>query len=174
MDPKPCRDPYCECEPGACKRPGHHHPADAPDAKPTNPKDALASTRLPFHLVPGTMEMYASLAFAEGALKYGAYNWRIAGVRASVYVSACQRHLKKWFNGEEVDPKTGVPHLSSALACIAIILDARACGMLTDDRPPALSLSAEMEAMKAVIGSLQAQFAGMNPRHCTIADRPPG
>ncbi len=142
------------------------------DSKPTNPKDALATTRLPLHLVPDTMAMFASLAFFEGASKYGAYNWRVAGVRASVYVAAARRHLAKWFNGEDADPATGVPHLSSALACIAIILDASAAGKLTDDRAPALPLTALGDGMEQIVASLQAQFAGRNPKHCTIADLP--
>jgi len=56
--------------------------------KPTNPKDALAVSKLPLHLVPDTVKLYAALAFAEGAAKYGGYNWRVAGVHASVYRSA--------------------------------------------------------------------------------------
>ena len=47
--------------------------------KPTNPKDAIGAAKLPLHLVPDTLRIYAAMAFAEGASKYGAYNWRAAG-----------------------------------------------------------------------------------------------
>ncbi len=124
------------------------------DEKPTNPKDALAVTRLPLQLVPSTMEAYAALAFAEGAAKYGQFNWRVAGVRASVYIGAIRRHLAKWQNGEEADPKTGVPHLASALASIAIILDAKLCGKLVDDRPPASPVSALIDEMEPQIKAI--------------------
>lgn len=104
--------------------------------KPSNPKDAAATDRLDLSLFPDTAVAYGALAFTEGALKYGAYNWRVAGVSASVYVAALRRHVAKWYNGEKVDPKTGVPHLANALACIAILIDAHEVGKLIDDRPP--------------------------------------
>lgn len=117
--------------------------------KPSNPKDQFAVAKLPLHLVPDVLPMFAALAFAEGAAKYGAFNWRETGVRASVYISALRRHLAKWMAGEECDPLTGVPHLASALACIGIILDARMSGVLVDDRPPAQpALSAAIDAME--------------------------
>ena len=119
------------------------------DAKPTNPKDMVAVTKLPLHLVPSTISAFAALAFAEGAAKYGAYNWRASGVRASVYKSALQRHLEKWWNGEWADPATGVPHLASVIACAGILLDARLVDKLTDDRPPAAPLSEAIDAMEA-------------------------
>ncbi len=106
--------------------------------KPTNPKDALAVSKLPLHLVPDTVKVYAALAFAEGAAKYGGYNWRVAGVRASVYRSALERHLAKWWNGEWADEKTGVPHLASIIACAGILLDAnvgRQASPMTGHRP---------------------------------------
>jgi hypothetical protein len=139
-------------------------------SKPTNPKDALAVAKLPLHLVPSTVQVFAALAFAEGAVKYGAYNWRAAGVRASVYYSALQRHLAKWHNGEETDPITGVPHLSSALACIGIILDARLCGKLVDDRPPPAPLALQIENSEQLVAALRTLFADKAPHHCTIGD----
>lgn len=140
------------------------------DGKPTNPKDQVAVTKLPLHLVPSTLEAFAALAFAEGAMKYGAYNWRVAGVRASVYLSAMKRHVAKWQNGEEADPATGVPHLASAIACLAIILDARLCGKLTDDRPPSAPVGTVVDEAESIVADLAKLFADRNPRHCTIAD----
>ncbi|KFC63960.1 hypothetical protein FG93_05470 [Bosea sp. LC85] len=142
-----------------------------PASKPTNPKDALAVSRLPMHLVPDTIEAYAALAFCEGAAKYGAFNWRVGGVRASVYRGALRRHLAKWWNGEEADPKTGVPHLASVIACAGILLDARLCGKLTDDRPPAAPMSALIDELEADVQRITALFADRDPRHWTIEDR---
>lgn len=106
------------------------------DTKATNPKDVAATTRLDLSLFPDSAIAYGALAFVEGDLKYGGYNWRVAGVMSSVYVAAAKRHLAKWFNGEEDDPKTRVPHLANALACIAVLIDAIETGNLNDDRPP--------------------------------------
>lgn len=127
--------------------------------KATNPKDALASTRLPLDLVPDTVEAYAALAFAEGAAKYGAYNWRTAGVRASVYHSALKRHLAKWHNGERADNTTGVPHLASVIACAAILLDAEVCGQLTDDRPPVAPISTLIDELQRDVARINTLFA---------------
>jgi len=143
------------------------------ESKPTNPKDAIGSTKLPLHLVPATMKVFAALAFTEGAAKYGAYNWRAAGVRASIYKSAMERHLEKWWNGEDVDPSTQVPHLASVLACAGIILDAALCGKLNDDRPPAAPISEEIDASEATVKALLALHADKNPKHWTQADMLP-
>jgi hypothetical protein len=138
--------------------------------KATNPKDALASMRLPLHLVPDTLEAYAALAFAEGAAKYGAYNWRVAGVRASIYHSALKRHLAKWHNGERADAATGVPHLASVIACCAILLDAELCGKLTDDRPPAAPMSTLIDSMEEDVARVVGMFADRAPHYFTIED----
>jgi hypothetical protein len=106
------------------------------ETKPTNPKDIIGSGKLPLGLVPDTLLTEAAIAFLEGASKYGRYNWRIAGVRTSIYREAMQRHMIKWWNGEDRDPKTRVKHLASVIACAGILLDAELCGKLTDDRPP--------------------------------------
>lgn len=138
--------------------------------KATNPKDAIASNKLPTHLVPYTVIVNATLAYAEGAFKYGAYNWRVAGVRASVYRSAMERHLQKWWNGEWADPVTGVPHLANVIACAGIILDAKEVGKLTDDRPPAAPASRIIDEQEKIIAGLRALFADKNPWQFTIAD----
>ena len=146
---------------------------DANDLKPTNPKDMAATARLPLYLVPDTLKAFAALAFAEGAAKYGAYNWRRAGVLSSVYISAAERHLAAWKNGEEADPKTGVPHLASAIASICIIMDADLCGKLTDDRPPAAPIAQLQRALEDKVGHIQRLFADRNPHHHTMLDDMP-
>jgi hypothetical protein len=125
------------------------------DSRPTNPKDVLAVSKLPLHLVPDSLRVYAALAFTEGAAKYGAYNWRLTGVRASVYRAALDRHLASWWNGEDADPATGVPHLASVIACAGIILDAELCEKLTDDRPPAAPMGAAIRAMEADVARIR-------------------
>lgn len=142
--------------------------------KPTNPKDAAAFDKAPLHLVPASFKAYTAVALAEGAMKYGSWNWRAAGVRASVYVSALQRHLDKWFNGEEFDPKTGVPHLANAAACLAVLIDSKTQMNMTDDRPPrqyALPGLIDKEVPHAIAG-LRETFGHMTPKHWTINDYP--
>src|ERR1051326_4742978 len=94
------------------------------ETKETNPKDIIGSTKVPMSLVPAVTIAYCALGHLEGDLKYGRKNWRHAGVRTSIYLDACLRHLEKFTEGEFADPVTKVPHLANALACISIIIDA--------------------------------------------------
>lgn len=141
--------------------------------KQTNPKDAIGSTKLPMGLVPDTIDAYVATAFLEGALKYGRFNWRIAGVRASIYDDALRRHLAKWWNGEDADPDTRVRHLASVIACAGILLDAELCGKLTDDRPPRAPLGALIGGeADATAKHLRALFKDHQPHQFTIDDTP--
>lgn len=145
------------------------------DQKATNPKDLIGSTKLPMSLVPSTLITLAALAFLEGALKYGRYNWRIAGVRMCIYLDAIHRHTAKLQNGEDIDPVTHVPHLASIVACCGIIHDAKQFGLLVDDRPPALpgfSGTLDQEYV-ATVAHLKEVFKGYDPKQYTIADAAP-
>jgi hypothetical protein len=138
--------------------------------KQSNPKDVIGSTKLPLELVPDTIEVEVALAYLEGALKYGRYNWRLAGVRASIYYAAFKRHSKKWWNGENADKNTRVKHLASAIACLGILLDAELCGKLEDDRPPSVDLTKLIDSADATVAHLKELFKDHNPKHYTIKD----
>jgi hypothetical protein len=141
------------------------------DGKPSNPKDAIASTRAPLHLLPLPALLAWSLAHLEGGSKYGFWNFAVVGVRATVYFAAAARHLFKCFWGQWEDPKTKVPHLGYVMACCAIIMEARHRGILQDDRPPALPNMDELfDQAEQIVKGLIEQFGGANPRHYTIAD----
>lgn len=103
-------------------------------AKPTNPKDALGVNKIPLHLVPPTAIAACAMALGHGALKYGRMNWRVVGVRASVYYDAVLRHLTQWMEGHNEDNDSGLSHLDHAIAGLAILIDAEEMGKLTDDR----------------------------------------
>lgn len=140
------------------------------ETKPTNPKDLIGCNKLPLHLWPETATMIGCLALLDGMLKYGRSNWRDAGVRATIYVDALRRHVGAWFEGEDIDTDSGLPHLAHALACLAILVDAQAAGKLVDDRmfpgghrPMATELTAHVERLRV-------KHAARNPKHWTIAD----
>lgn len=143
------------------------------ETKPTNPKDIVGSSKLPLDLAPDTIKAEVALAHLEGALKYGRYNWRIAGVRASIYKAAAERHLMKWWNGEDYDQTTRVKHLASVIACAGILLDAELCGKLTDDRPPRAPIGALIEQAEKTVKHLKDLFKDHDPRHYTIDDSIP-
>ena len=139
--------------------------------KQTNPKDMIGSDKLPIHLWPTTATMMGCLAFLNGALKYGRANFRSVGVRASIYYDAARRHLDAWFEGEEIDPDDGVPHLSAALACIAIIVDAQAADKLTDDRHFPGGYRKLRDELEPLVKQLKAHHADRTPKHYTIGDK---
>ena len=140
--------------------------------KATNPKDIIGSDKLPLHLWPATASVYGCLALLDGMLKYGRTNWRVAGVRASIYADAVLRHITKWLDGQDDDPDSGLPHLSHALACLAILVDAKAAGKLNDDRLVKGGYLKLVEEFTPHVARLKKLHAGRNPRHYTIKDDP--
>lgn len=99
-----------------------------------NPKDRLGVKKAPLGLLSGVAKIYFSLAFAEGARKYGEFNWRQKKVKRTVYLDAIERHLIALRAGEDIDPDSGLPHEAKIGACCALLLDAAAAGCLIDDR----------------------------------------
>ena len=77
--------------------------------------------------------------FSMGAKKYGRFNWREHAVSSTVYYDAAMRHLMAWFDGEDLDPESGIHHLAHVMACMNILLDAREHGKLNDNRQERLA-----------------------------------
>jgi hypothetical protein len=138
--------------------------------KSTNPKDLIGSDKMPLHLFPMTAVIYGTLALLDGALKYGRGNWRAAGVRASIYFDACIRHLTRWFEGEDIDPDSGLPHLAHAEACLAILIDAKEAGKLKDDRMYPGGYLDTLKRMTSDVKRLKEVHKGKTPKHWTIED----
>lgn len=107
-------------------------------SKDTNPKDAVAVAHLKFSSVPMRVLPGIALALSEGAWKYGRHNYRVAGVKASVYFDAVLDHLFAWQEGEDIDPDSGRNHIDKALAGLFVLRDCMLGGNWTDDRPPAV------------------------------------
>jgi hypothetical protein len=139
--------------------------------KPTNPKDMIATNKVPFHLWPETASAYGALAMAEGAMKYGRSNWRHSGAKASVYYDAARRHLNAWFEGEDFDA-SGAPHLAHVLACVAILVDATEAGKLHDDRMYPGGYHGLTSRVESIVAQMRERHADKNPQHYTIAQTP--
>lgn len=141
-----------------------------PDIKPTNPKDAIGISKVPLHLVSGIVKAYASIAHFLGNVKYGAWNWRKGGARASVYVAALYRHVDRWWEGEKYDPVDGTPHLANALACINILIETDYRGIMIDDRPPSTDLQPLYTELEAIMVKIKEKYKDLNPHHHTRLD----
>jgi hypothetical protein len=141
-----------------------------PRAKETNPKDAIGDKKVPLWLCSPIAKAHWAVAQFVGMVKYGAWNWRSAGIRSSIYLSAIQRHLDAYTSGEEVDPTDETSHLGHIMACAAILIDAKAAGKLTDDRPPSVGLRSTYAAVEKQMVKARENYSSMNPKHFTIAD----
>lgn len=126
-----------------------------------NPKDLIGLTKPALRLVPPALALHVAGPMADGARKYGAYNWRENPVRMTVYLEAAMRHIYSLLDGEDNARDSGCHHAAHAAACMAIILDALETGNLVDDRSdggPAADIiermtSAKSEAKKYTSGS---------------------
>jgi hypothetical protein len=104
--------------------------------KDTNPKDAIGTKKVPmFSVVPMNVIGEIALGMMEGGLKYGRHNYREAGVRASVYLDALGRHMGAWWEGEDIDPDSGLSHVTKAITSLVVLRDSMMQGNWVDDRP---------------------------------------
>jgi hypothetical protein len=101
-----------------------------------NPKliQALKDGKAPLEYLPTTCFDADARVHKHGADKYGVRNWRRDKILASTYYAASMRHLKAWFEGEDIDPDSGEHHLTHMRACGAVFLDAERHGCVIDDR----------------------------------------
>lgn len=100
-----------------------------------NPKTAYGEAKPKLSDTPTIGIQFLGQVHTNGANKYGRFNWREHQVSATVYYDAAQRHLMAWFNGEDFDPESGLPHLAHVMACCNILLDAERHKKLNDNRP---------------------------------------
>ena len=138
------------------------------ETKPTNPKDAIGIRKAPLSCVPASVLLETGTAMLEGASKYGRHNYRAVGVRASVYYDATMRHMMQWWEGEDIDPDSGLSHVTKAIASLVVLRDAMIQQKLTDDRPPASKM--DIASLNATAGAVLDRHADKNPKHYTNAD----
>lgn len=154
-------------EVGSQNRNGNFDEQDQ-SSKPTNPKDAIGSKKAKVSTVPAGVMMKIGLAMLEGAVKYGRHNYRAVGVRSSIYYDAGVGHLFDWWEGQDIDPDSGLHHLDKALASLVVLRDAMLQDKLTDDRPPCSQVF--KQDMNEDAKSLIERHSDKNPKHYTIKD----
>ncbi|ANF26016.1 dATP/dGTP diphosphohydrolase domain-containing protein [Stutzerimonas stutzeri] len=135
------------------------------DTKLSNPKDLLGMQKAPMSTVPARVMAEVGVAMFEGAAKYGRYNFRAVGVRASVYYDATMRHLMDWWEGQDIDPDSGMSHITKAITSLVVLRDSMIQGNWSDDRPPH---SPEFYAeLNQKVAALREKYSDRDPTHYT-------
>ena len=65
----------------------------------------------------------AAQVMAFGAGKYDRFNW-CGGIEYTRLIDACMRHMVAFYDGEDIDPESGLPHIHHACASLNML-----CGM---------------------------------------------
>lgn len=137
--------------------------------KESNPKDMVGVRKAPMSTVSGAVLAELGVAMLEGASKYGRHNYRAVGVSAAVYYDATMRHLIGWWEGEDVDPDSGLSHVTKAIASLVVLRDAMIQSKFTDDRPP--RSASFYPALNAGAAQIVDRYADLKPVHYTISFR---
>lgn len=139
---------------------------EASSSKPSNPKDVVGVRKFrQFTCIPFTVLAELGVALLEGAAKYGAHNYRVAGVRASIYIDAAMGHILQWWEGEDIDADSGLSHITKAIASLTVLRDAMINDMLTDDRPVKPNLDKLRSDLQASVDALFDKYPNMEPRN---------
>ena len=127
--------------------------------KKQNPKDKIGTKKPRFYSgLPANVTKEVSIGMLEGAIKYGRHNYRIAGVRASVYIDATIGHLFDYWEGQDIDPDSNLHHITKAIASLYVLRDAQLTNMCEDDRPPKSDVEGDKIRLQAVVDELFTKY----------------
>lgn len=141
-----------------------------PKEKDTNPKAAIGVRKTPFSVIPFDVVAELGNAMLEGSAKYGRHNYRAAGARASVYFDGTLRHLARWWEGQDIDPDSGVNHISKAIASLVVLRAAMLADKFEDDRPPRVMTDGDWDTSNATAAAIIDKHADKTPKHYTEKD----
>lgn len=133
--------------------------------KLSNPKDAIGSRKAPMSTIPASILAEMGVAMLEGSAKYGKYNYREVGVRASIYYDAVLRHIFAWWEGEDIDPDSGMSHITKAMTALVVLRDSMTRENWTDDRPP--KSNNFYNELNNLSGEILDRHADKSPKHVT-------
>jgi hypothetical protein len=133
-----------------------------------NPKHFQGLKKVLLSCVPWPVIWELGVAMLEGALKYGRHNYRVAGqIRASTYFDGTMRHMTSWWEGEDLDPDSGISHIVKAIASNVVLRDAMIRGNFIDDRPPAVD-AAFLAGLNARSEALMKKYPKPDPPYTQV------
>ena len=134
--------------------------------KKQNPKDEIGTKKPRFYSgLPANVTKEVSIGMLEGAIKYGRHNYRIAGVRASVYIDATIGHLLDYWEGQDIDPDSNLHHITKAIASLYVLRDAQMRDMCEDDRPPRSDVEGDKIRLQAIVNELFKKYPNPEPAY---------
>lgn len=86
-----------------------------------------------WHLLPIKALIEVIKALMHGKKKYGAWNWAQGGDYSRIY-DATLRHITAWWDGEDLDPESGLSHLAHAACGVLFLLELVCRDIPVDDR----------------------------------------
>lgn len=89
--------------------------------------------KLRYDLIPAHPMKELAKVLTFGANKYADRNWELGFPWSRAY-AALQRHLNQWYAGEDIDPETGLSHLSHALCNLTFLSEFERTHKELDDR----------------------------------------
>jgi hypothetical protein len=120
-----------ESQPAPEAEPPQTSPIPTTGSAPTTWPEPPAKPR--WDLVPFKAVDQIAQVLTFGAIKYKDNNWR-EGTRWGRCYAALQRHVTAWWEGEELDPETGLSHLAHAGCCLFFLMEFQRNGWGDDDR----------------------------------------
>ena len=90
--------------------------------------------KLRYDLVPINALEELTKVLTFGAKKYADRNWE-KGFEWGVVYAALMRHITAWWRGEDIDPESGLSHLSHAMCNIAFLIEFLNTHPEMDNRP---------------------------------------
>lgn len=123
-------------ETGFCNRKCENSFVGVIDPK-LNPKHGHGSRKFKMSGVPACVLGEIGVAMTEGVHKYGAFNYRHVNINASTYYDAVMRHMMSYWEGEDIDPDSGLHHVTKAITSLVVLRDSMINGTIVDDRPKA-------------------------------------
>lgn len=136
-----------------------------PGLKLSNPKDMIGVRKAPMSSVPANVIAEVGVALLEGTAKYGRHNYREVGVRASIYYDATFRHLMAWWEGQDIDPDSGLSHVTKAITALVVLRDSMQRKNWTDDRPP--KSEDFYPELNRIAGEILDRHKDKTPKHVT-------
>jgi len=86
----------------------------------SNPGTKFDGEKIRLDLIPVKPLQLIGKVLTHGAAKYADRNWE-KGIDFNRMYGAVLRHLTAWFDGENTDPDSGLPHLAHALCCLMFL-----------------------------------------------------